>query len=121
VHQTIVSGELNVSVECGSQPLVTPAAYPFDQSLQAPWQAVPAVYRPVAAPVQTYVPRASTQPRPVARRVEPKRDWKRETLIVGGSAGAGAGIGGLIGGKKGALIGAALGGGGAALYRAAKK
>jgi hypothetical protein len=79
------------------------------------------VYRPVAAPVEEYAPRPAVRTRPApVRRAEPRRDWKRETLIIGGSAGAGAGIGGLIGGKKGALIGAAIGGGSAALYRATK-
>jgi len=123
VHQAVVGGELKVMIDCSNQPLGTAMAYrsDFDPSLQGPFipvSATPAVYRPASVPVQTYAPRATT--RSVARRAEPRRDWKRETLIIGGSAGAGAGIGGLIGGKKGALIGAALGGGSAALYRAAK-
>ena len=39
-----------------------------------------------------------------------KRSWERETLIVGGSAGAGAAIGAVAGGRKGAGIGALSGG-----------
>ena len=123
VRQAVVDGQLSVSVDCAG-PTAAPAAYedvdqPLVQSAQ-PVAAVPAVYRPAQALVPTYAPsvrriRAST------RRVEPRRDWKREGLIIGGSTGAAAGIGALIGGKKGALIGAALGGGGSALYRATKK
>jgi hypothetical protein len=127
VRQSAAGSELTVSIECAGGPLTAPAASrsefdpPYATATQ-PVEVVPAVYRPAPAPVQTYVPRATPQPRTTTvRRVEPKRDdWKRDALIIGGSSGAGAGIGGLIGGKKGALIGAAIGGGGSALWRATK-
>jgi hypothetical protein len=127
VRQQVVSGELNVSVDCSAAP-AGPALYntglqqPVAFNGQAP-ALIPAVYRSSdPAPTRAYTPRRTTTARPVARSVETSgRDWKREALIIGGSTGAGAGIGGLIGGKKGALIGAAIGGGGAALYRATKK
>lgn len=45
-----------------------------------------------------------------AARAHAKRSWERETLIVGGSAGAGAAIGAVAGGGKGAGIGAVSGG-----------
>ena len=54
--------------------------------------------------------------RTVVTRAAPRRDWKKNALVIGGSAATAAGIGGLIGGKKGALIGAALGGGAGTLY-----
>jgi hypothetical protein len=38
------------------------------------------------------------------------RSWRKEVLIVGGSAGGGAAIGAIAGGKKGAAIGAISGG-----------
>lgn len=107
-----------------------------------------ASYASAPAQVVTYVP-ASTQayappmavaqaPRPVqmvtyqperrvrsaeARRVErqPRRDWKRTALIIGGSSAAGAGIGGIVGGKKGALIGAAIAGGASTLFQTVKQ
>ncbi len=107
-----------------------------------------ASYASAPAQVVTYVP-ASTQayappmavaqaPRPVqmvtyqperrvrsaeARRVErqPRRDWKRTALIIGGSSAAGAGIGGIVGGKKGALIGAAIAGGASTLLQTVKQ
>jgi hypothetical protein len=122
VRQHVVSGELNVAVECAGQPSAAAAAYRTDFEQPAVAQAprvVPAVYR-APEPVRAYRPRAVSQPRPVASRVEPKRDWKKDVLIVGGSAGAGAGIGAIAGGKKGAAIGAAIGGGSAALWRVLK-
>jgi hypothetical protein len=121
VRQAVVDGELSVSVDCAG-PAAAPVAYrDFDQPLlqsTQPVAAVPAVYRP--APVPAYAPTVR-RARASASRVEPRRDWKREALIIGGATGAAAGVGALIGGKKGALIGAALGGGGSALYRATKK
>ena len=127
VRQHVVNGELSVSVDCASG-----AAGAFERTAfvdqnggfaPQPVSVAPAVYRTAyPAPAPTYTPRAARAPRPVTRSVDtPRRDWKREALIIGGSAGAAAGIGGLVGGKKGALIGAAIGGGGAALYRAAKQ
>jgi hypothetical protein len=82
----------------------------------------PASYSP---PYASNVPRkvssrtlASTvrEPRPSAH----SNNWKRDALLIGGSAAAGAGVGALVGGTKGALVGAALGGGGTALYKAFK-
>jgi hypothetical protein len=65
-----------------------------------------------------------TQPAPrrVTRSVEPepRRDWKRTALVIGGSSAAGAGVGALVGGRKGALIGAAIGGGAGTVYEIAK-
>jgi hypothetical protein len=55
-----------------------------------------------------------------ARRIEPRRSWKKRALVIGGSAGAGAGVGAIAGGKKGALIGAAIGGGAGTLYEVVK-
>ena len=126
VHQTVVSGELKVSVECGNLPDATAAAY-ASGTLARPISyadpaagAIPAVYRPAPAPAQTYAPPVVSRQKPVVRRRTTRgRDWKKDALVIGGSAGAGAGIGGLIGGKNGALIGAALGGGSAALIRVA--
>ena len=80
-------------------------------------RAVPVAYsRPRVQPTRSvrdddYVP---------ARRVEPRRSWKKRALVIGGSAGAGAGVGALAGGKKGALIGAAIGGGAGTLYEIVK-
>jgi hypothetical protein len=124
VRQRVVNRELNVSVDCTNGAGAAYAAE-FEQPLpQAPRNAmlVPAVYRTSdAAPTRVSAPRAALSPRPVTRSVElPRRDWKKEALIIGSSAGAAAGIGALVGGKKGALIGAAVGGGGAAIYRATK-
>ena len=45
-----------------------------------------------------------------APRVQRRRSWEREVLIVAGSSGAGAAIGGVAGGGKGAAIGAVSGG-----------
>jgi hypothetical protein len=52
---------------------------------------------------------------------EPKRDWKKTAMVIGGSAAAGAGVGAIAGGKKGAAIGAAIGGGAGTLYEVFKK
>jgi hypothetical protein len=78
----------------------------------------------MATPVSTFQPVQTVETAPVVRRRvatrtvvrEPRRDWKRTALVVGGSTATAAGIGGLIGGKKGALVGAALGGGVSTLY-----
>lgn len=45
-----------------------------------------------------------------------RRSWKKEALIIGGSAGAGAAIGGVAGGKKGAAVGALAGGAAGLVY-----
>jgi hypothetical protein len=45
-----------------------------------------------------------------------KRSWEKDTLIIGGSAGAGTAIGAVAGGKKGAGVGAAAGGVGGLIY-----
>ena len=60
--------------------------------------------------------------RRTTRQVEaqPKRDWKRTALIIGGSSATGAGVGAIFGGKKGALIGAAIGGGASTIYETVK-
>ena len=87
-------------------------AQPFERA-----RAMPVSYSaPGVTPVRTvhhddYTP---------ARRVEPRRSWKKRALVIGGSAGAGAGVGALAGGKKGALIGAAIGGGAGTLYEVVK-
>jgi hypothetical protein len=39
-----------------------------------------------------------------------RRSWKREALMVAGTAGIGTAVGGLAGGKKGATLGAISGG-----------
>jgi len=73
-----------------------------------------------------------TQPAPATRTIvrssasratvsEPKRDWKKTALVIGGSTAAGAGVGGAFGGKTGALVGAAIGGGASSLFEALHK
>jgi|SRR6187399_1583164 len=125
VRHTIVNNELQVAMQCigagaavpagyapgGYAPGIEPAAYRVPQPIYAsdPVYVAPARVRTVAA-------------RPVtAAQVEPKRNWKKTALVIGGSAGAGAGVGAIAGGKKGALIGAAIGGGAASLFEAFKK
>ncbi len=121
VHQGAVDGELNVSIECAGAQDAAAYGAGLDRAAAGPAAVpVPAMYRPVAAPVRALAPDPPVGPaRASARRKVRARDWKRDALVIGGAAGAGAGIGGLVGGRKGALIGAALGGGGAALYRTA--
>src|SRR5688572_2057569 len=73
-----------------------------------------------ARPVRTVV----TQPAPRRASVrvdEPRRNWKKTALLIGGSTAGGAGLGAVFGGKKGALIGAAIGGGASTIYEATKK
>ena len=125
VRHTIVNNELQVAMQCigasaalpagyapaGYAPGIEPAAYRMAQPIYAsdPVYVAPARVRTVAA-------------RPVAAAPgEPKRNWKKTALVIGGSAGAGAGVGAIAGGKKGALIGAAIGGGAASLFEAFKK
>ena len=124
VRHTIVNNELQVAMQCigagaavpagyapgGYAPGIEPAAYRVPQPIYAsdPVYVAPARVRTVAA-------------RPVtAAQVEPKRNWKKTALVIGGSAGAGAGVGAIAGGKKGALIGAAIGGGAGTLYEVVK-
>jgi hypothetical protein len=89
---------------------------------------VPAVYntpvvteREVIREVERPAPVTRTSTSSTTRAGEPKRDWKKTALVIGGSAGAGAGIGAIVGGKKGAAIGAAVGGGAGTLYEVLKK
>lgn len=86
------------------------------------------VQQPVAVaprPVQAVAYQPAPRVRPASRRVvverEPRRDWKRTAMIVGGSTAAGAGVGGIFGGKKGALIGAAIAGGASTIYQTSKR
>ena len=73
-----------------------------------------------ARPVRTVV--TSPAPRRVAARIEePRRNWKKTALLIGGSTAGGAGVGAVFGGKKGALIGAALGGGASTIYESTKQ
>jgi hypothetical protein len=91
-------------------------------------------YQPAQYGAYTYpAPPAATEARPVrtaanspaaARQVvrfeQPRRNWKKTALLIGGSTAGGAGLGGIFGGKKGALIGAAIGGGASTIYEATK-
>ena len=93
------------------------AAYPVSQV-----RAVPAVYETAPAPAPervVYRERAAT--RTVATRAEPRRDWKKSAMVIGGTTAAGAGVGAIFGGKKGALIGAAIGGGAGTIYEVRKR
>jgi hypothetical protein len=78
-------------------------------------------YAPAARPVTV----ASTAPaRQTVRRTtvtEPRRDWKKTAMVIGGTTATGAGIGAIFGGKKGAAIGAAIGGGAGTLYEVRKR
>jgi hypothetical protein len=134
VRQTVVRGELQVSIQC-VQGALQPIGYVDEYGRPIPAGTMsgvngvgmtPAVYSPQAlAPQPLYAP----APRPVVRQtstarntdVRSKRSWQKTALVIGGSTGAGAGVGGLIGGKKGALIGAAIGGGSATLFEALKR
>ena len=72
-----------------------------------------------ARPVRTLTTRPAA-PRQVVREEQPRRNWKKTALLIGGSTAGGAGLGGIFGGKKGALIGAAIGGGASTIYEATK-
>ena len=74
--------------------------------------------RPVRAARTYSAPRGTTR---ASVERAPGRDWKKTTIIIGGSTAAGAGLGAIFGGKKGALIGAAIGGGASGLYEATKR
>lgn len=82
----------------------------------APAYATPVVRTMPVAQTESYVPvrRAST----VRVDREPRRNWTKTALTIGGSTAAGAGIGAIVGGGKGAAIGAALGGGASTLFEA---
>ena len=76
-----------------------------------------------ALPVRT-VALTTRSPRPVRTRTierQPRRDWKKTALVIGGSSAAGAGVGAIFGGKKGALIGAAIGGGASTIYETTRR
>ena len=97
-------------------------AYGDRYATQAPYgynyPAIPQVVE--ARPVRTVV--TSPAPRRAAVRVdEPRRNWKKTALLIGGSTAGGAGLGAIFGGKKGALIGAAIGGGASTIYEATKE
>jgi hypothetical protein len=130
VRQTIVSGELQVNIQCVNSTALQPAGFVDEYGRPLPATAngvgmVPAVYstQPVAA--APYAPRSVVRqaPRTISTSTSRPagRSWQKTALVIGGSAGAGAGVGGLIGGKKGALIGAAIGGGSATLFEAIKR
>jgi len=126
VRHTIVNNELQVAMQCVGAGAPVPAGYTAAGFVPAGFQ--PAAYRvpqPVYASDPVYVaPARATRvaARPVSAATgEPKRNWKKTALVIGGSAGAGAGVGAIAGGKKGALIGAAIGGGAASLFEALKK
>jgi len=87
------------------------AARPYPVSYSSPATVAP---RPVI------VERQAEAPVRVVER-EPRRDWKKTAMFIGGSSAAGAGLGAIFGGKKGALIGAALGGGASTIYEVTKK
>lgn len=140
VYGQVLAADVAVSPARPVQPaFVTYAGQPAQVVTYAP-QAAPAqvvtyvpasapyVQAPVASaprPVQTVSyepePRARTSSRRVVVEREPRRDWRRTAMIVGGSTAAGAGVGGIFGGKKGALIGAAIAGGASTIYQTAKR
>ena len=129
VRQTIVSGELQVNIQCVNSTALQPVGYVDEYGRPLPATGngigmVPAVYSPQAVAPAPYVaprPVVRQAPRTISTSRPAGRSWQKTALIIGGSAGAGAGVGGLIGGKKGALIGAAIGGGSATLFEAAKR
>jgi hypothetical protein len=92
------------------------AAYPVSQV-----RPVPAVYETAPAPAPervVYRERAATR---TVASAEPRRDWKKSAMVIGGTTAAGAGVGAIFGGKKGALIGAAIGGGAGTIYEVRKR
>jgi hypothetical protein len=90
-----------------------PATYTQPMSLPAP------AVRPVETVSYAPAPqRRVSNTRAVER--QPRRDWKRTALIIGGSSATGAGVGAIFGGKKGALIGAAIAGGASTIYQTVK-
>jgi hypothetical protein len=104
----------------GYAPVYAPAPAPQYVTYPAPAPAAPVVVQaPAAQPVQTVVRAEGPRAAPVERRRG--RDWKKTTLVIGGSTATGAGVGAIFGGKKGALIGAAIGGGGSTIYEATKR
>jgi len=81
-----------------------------DRALDPDPLPAPAVHRThLVQPKTVYVSQPVAVSAP-AVKASTKRSWERETLIVGGSAGAGAAIGAIAGGKKGAGVGALSGG-----------
>ena len=108
--------------------------YPTAPTAPYGYVSYPVAPQPVVQPVSVVQPVGDVRPvrtvatAPAVQRVrttevverQPRRDWKKTALIIGGSTAGGAGVGGLIGGKKGALIGAAIGGGAGTLYEVKK-
>jgi hypothetical protein len=118
-------------VLAGDVPYGVPGPFNYPASAASPafpqypqYQAYAPAPSPVVAPVQPVrTASVAAAPRRQAARVvarEPKRDWKKTALVIGGSTAAGAGLGGIFGGKKGALIGAAIGGGASTIYETTK-
>lgn len=108
-----------VAVAYIPQPAQVVSYVPASQPVYA--SPTPAVQAP--RPVQTvsYEPvrRVRTSDTRIVER-QPRRDWKKTAMVIGGSSAAGAGLGGIFGGKKGALIGAAIGGGASTIYETVK-
>ncbi len=114
VRQELAGGVTQTVAECAATGLVaTPVA-------QSPSLDLVGLQQPRVVPAAYEVP-APAPRRIVRREAQPRRNWAKTAMVIGGSAGAGAGVGGIAGGKKGALIGAAIGGGAATLFEALKK
>lgn len=115
-EQGMMANDLYATRYGYATPYASQAAYGFNYPSAPPPAPVREVVREVR-PVRTVT--TAPAPRTVVAR-EPRRDWKKTALIIGGSTAGAAGIGGIFGGKKGALIGAAIGGGASSIYEATK-
>jgi len=120
----IAYGLLSPRVSAFASPTVDPYARPVmagEESLRSGFNYPTA---PRVVPVNDVRPVQAVTTAPATRvstvRSEPRRDWKKTALLIGGSTAGGAGLGGIFGGKKGALIGAAIGGGASTIYEATK-